>query len=305
MRVLVTGSSGLIGTAARERLAADGHEVLRLLRGDAAGSGPRWDPAAGWVAPQALDGADAVVHLAGASIGEGRWTARRRAELRASRIDATRLLVEQLRAPAGRPRVLVAASAVGYYGDRGDELLDEAAAPGAGFLADLVRDWEREALRAEELGVRVVLLRFGVVLAARGGALPRMVLPVRLGVGGRLGSGRQWLPWVALEDAARALAWAVATPEARGVVNVVAPQQVTNAAFTRALGRELRRPTYFPVPPLALRLLLGGSADELLLASQRVAPARLQAAGFRFTYPELAGALHAVLGRPVAAVSAA
>ncbi|MSQ36330.1 MAG: TIGR01777 family protein [Dehalococcoidia bacterium] len=297
MRVVVSGSSGLVGTAVREQLAAEGHEVQPLLRGDAEGSGPRWiapsGGEAGWIAPNALAGADAVVHLAGASIGEGRWTERRRTELRASRIDATRLLVDHLGTLAERPRVLVAASAVGAYGDRGDELLTEDAALGSGFLADLVRDWEREVVRAEALGVRVVRLRFGVVLAAHGGALPRMVTPMKLGVGGRLGSGRQWMPWVALPDVARAISWALAEP-VHGVVNVVAPEQATNAEFTRALGRVLHRPALFPTPALALRLLLGGAADELLLASQRVVPARLLAAGFQFTQPRVDGALRAI-----------
>lgn len=300
MRVAITGSSGLIGTALAAHLAAGGHEVLRLRRGAAsaaAGAGPAaWDPAAGWIAPGALAGCDAVVHLAGASIGEGRWSARRRRELRASRIDATRLLVAHLETLPQRPAVLVCASAVGYYGDRGDAVLDESAAAGSGFLADLVRDWEAEARRAERLGVRVALPRFGVVLARHGGALPRMLLPFRFGLGGRLGSGRQWMPWVTLEDTVRAIAFALAEPALAGAFNVTAPQPVTNAEVTRALGRQLHRPALMPVPRFALRLALGEAADELLLSSTRAVPSRLLAAGFAFTHPDLAGALAAVLG---------
>ena len=294
MRIGMTGSSGLIGTAAAELLTRAGHEVVRLHRGRVDGPGPRWDPAGGWIEDGAFDGCDAVVHLAGASIGEGRWTPARKRELRASRIEATRLLVDHLGSLERPPRVLVSASAIGYYGDRGDEMLEEDARPGTGFLAELVRDWEAEVARASDAGMRVAMLRFGIVLATEGGALPRMLLPFRLGIGGRLGSGRQWFSWVALPDAARAIEWAV-THDVRGALNVTAPGPLTNVDFTRTLGQVLHRPAVLPAPRLGLRLLLGEAADELLLSSTRAVPARLLASGFEFEYSEADEALEAVL----------
>jgi len=294
MKLGISGSGGLVGSALVAHLEGRGHGVVRLHRGEGAGADPGWDPAAGVISPGALDGCDVVVALGGASIGEGRWSARRKHELRASRIDATRLLVDHLAALPRPPRTFLSASAVGYYGDRGDELLDEGAAKGDGFLATLVEDWEAEALRAGDLGMRATALRFGVVLATEGGALPRMLTPFRLGLGGRLGSGRQWMSWVTLHDAVRAIEFA-ARSELAGPVNVTAPGAVTNAEFTRVLGRVLHRTARFPVPGRMLRLAVGEAADELLLASTRAVPAKLVAEGFRFDFPEPQAALTAVL----------
>ena len=294
MRVAMTGSSGMVGTALGASLERDGHEVLRMRRGLRPDPSAVWNPAEGWIREGALEGCDAVVNLAGASIGEGRWTASRKALLRSSRIDSTRLLVDHLGRLASRPGVLVSASAVGYYGDRGDDLLDEDEPPGSGFLATLARDWESEALRATELGVRTILIRSGLILSTTGGALPRLLLPFKFGLGGRLGSGKQWSPWIALADHVAAIRHLLASDVA-GPVNLVAPEQVTNRDFTRAVGGALGRPTPLPAPAFALRLALGQMADELLLDSQRVSSERLQHAGYQFTHPRLAGAFEAVL----------
>lgn len=294
MRFGISGSTGLVGSALAAHLEARGHDVARLRRGADDDASPSWDPSTGVVSRGAFDGCDVVVSLGGASIGDGRWSAKRKRELHASRIDATRLLVGHLATLPRPPRAFISASAVGYYGDRGEDPLPEDATPGEGFLADLVQDWERESLRARELGMRVVALRFGVVLASEGGALPRMLTPFRLGLGGRLGSGRQWMSWVTLNDAVRAIAFA-ASSDLEGPVNVTAPGAVTNAEFTRALARTLHRPARLPVPRRALRLAVGEAADELLLASTRAVPARLTAAGFEFDHPELEAALAAVL----------
>ncbi|MEZ4502959.1 MAG: TIGR01777 family oxidoreductase [Dehalococcoidia bacterium] len=303
MRIAITGAGGLIGTALGERLERGGHEVVRLRRAErsmearASEPGPAWDPATGWVSPGALEGCDALVHLAGASIGEGRWTAKRKHVLRESRIEATRGLVKHLGTLKDGPRVLVSASAIGVYGDRGDELLDEDSRRGEGFLADLAADWEHEAMAAEAHGLRVAVARFGVVLDRQAGALPRMLLPFRLGAGGRLGNGRQWISWVTLDDATGALEFLL-THDLRGAHNVTAPGSLTNREFTKVLARVLHRPALLPAPGFALRLALGQAADELLLASTRVAPRRLAEAGFVFEQPELEGALRAVLSRP-------
>lgn len=294
MRIAITGASGMVGTALAARLEAAGHEIVRLKRPGGRGDGPTWDPARNRIADGALEGCDAVVHLAGASIGEGRWTAARKRELRASRIDATRLLVQHLGTLQQRPKVLVSASAVGIYGDRGDERLTEASTRGTGFLADLVVEWEQEARAAEALGIRVVTPRFGVILDAVQGAFPRLLMPVKFGVGGPLGSGKQWMPWVTLTDVTRAMEFML-THEVSGAFNVVAPDIKMNRDFTKAVAREVHRPAIFPVPPFALRLLLGGAADELLLASARVMPERLTEAGFEFQDATLEKALPAVL----------
>ena len=294
MQFGISGGTGMIGSALRAHLEGRGHRVVLLRRGPE-GDGPRWDPEAGTIDAGAFEGCDVVVSLGGASIGEGRWSAKRKQLLRSSRIDATRLLVDHLAGLPNPPKAFVSASAVGYYGDRDDELLPESAGPGEGFLASLVEDWERESLRANELGMRAVALRFGVVLSKDGGALPRMLTPFKLGVGGRLGSGKQWMSWVTLEDAVRAVEFA-ATSEIEGPHNVVAPGAATNSEFTKALGRALHRPTIFPVPGPMLRLAVGGAANELLLASQRAVPSRLTDAGFRFEHADLDDALAAVLG---------
>lgn len=296
MRVAITGSSGLIGMALRGRLAVAGHEVVPVRRGGPAPGGIAWRPDEGWIEDGALEGCDAVVHLEGESIGDGRWTAKRKRAIRDSRIDSTRLLVEHVAALARPPRVFVCGSAVGLYGDRGDEELGEESGAGEGFLAGVVEEWEREAARAAEAGIRVVSIRTAVVLAPRGGALQRMLTPFRLGAGGRLGSGRQWMPWITLEDEVRAIEWALTHEELSGPVNLAAPQPVTNRELTKALARQLHRPALLPVPGFALRIVLGEMANELLLQSQRVAPAKLTLSGFHFKHETIEEALAAVLG---------
>lgn len=302
MRILISGSSGLVGTALAEAFAAGGHTVAALVRPGrpARTNDVRWDPVSGEFDAAAAEGADAIVHLAGESIAAGRWNQRRKAALRSSRVTATRHLVAGLGRMQRKPGVFLSASAIGYYGDRGDEELTEASPPGKDFLAGIGVDWEEEAARAEEHGIRTVRLRFGIILSPRGGALARMLLPFRLGLGGRLGSGRQWMSWVSLPEVAAIVKYAVENDSLRGPVNVVAPHPVRNAEFTRTLGRVLRRPAIFPVPAFALRLLLGEMADALLLSSQRVLPAKLMAAGYSFLHPELETALRAVLHRSLA-----
>ena len=309
MKVLVTGSTGLIGTALVSLLAREGHTVWRMRRPQSVVTGGEkevfdvaWNPATGELGGAPFSdksdkdiGADVVVNLAGASIAGGRWTAERKELLRASRIGTTRALVNALGKMNARPRVLISASAIGIYGDRGDELLTEDSKPGTDFLAGLAEEWEAEARKAESLGIRVVLARFGIVLARLGGALAKMLLPFKLGVGGRLGSGQQWMSWVTLEDVVGVMRFAIENGAVRGSVNMVAPQPVRNAEFTKALANTLRRPALFPAPALALRLALGEMADALLLSSQRVVPQKLQRFGYRFLYSELSSALAAVL----------
>ncbi|WP_067463346.1 TIGR01777 family oxidoreductase [Actinomadura macra] len=295
MKVTVTGSSGLIGSALVRSLRADGHEVLRLVRREpAAADEARWSPADGCVEVAAVDGADAVVHLAGAGVGDRLWTASYKRRIRDSRLSGTRTLAEAIAAADRRPSVLVCGSAIGFYGDTGDRTVDEKAGMGRGFLAELVRDWEAAATPAREVGVRVVHPRAGVVLARSGGLLGRTLPLFRLGLGGRLGDGRQWISWISLDDQIAALRFLI-DHEIAGPVNVTAPNPVTNEDFTRALGRSLGRPARLAVPKFALRAALRGFADEGPLVSQRVLPRRLEKAGFRFTHTELSAALEAVL----------
>jgi hypothetical protein len=236
-------------------------------------------------------GADAVVNLAGASVADGRWTAERKELLRTSRTATTRALVEALAKMNTRPAVLASASAIGIYGSRGDELLTEESATGPDFLADLAREWEAEALKAEALGIRVVLARFGIILAREGGALPKMMRPFKFGAGGRIGNGKQWMSWVALEDVVAILRFAIEKASVRGAMNIVAPQPVQNAEFTRLLAKAMRRPALFPAPGFALRLALGEMADALLLSSQRVLPHALEKLSYRFQHADLEPAL--------------
>jgi len=293
MRIAITGSTGMIGTALRSSLETDGHSVIPFVRGGADTPGATWDPPSGWVRPGAFEGVDAVVHLAGASIGEGRWTESRRKELLDSRVVPTRLLVAQM-AALPNPPALISTSAVGFYGNRGDAVLTEESERGTGFLSDVTVAWEEAALSGPGAGLNTSILRFGVVLSRRGGAFPRMLMPFRFGVGGTLGRGLQWMSWVTLDDVVSAIRHAIDT-KATGVFNVTAPQPVTNREFTTALAKAVHRPALFPVPPIALRLLLGDSADELLLASQRVVPSRLTAAGFTFQHADISTGIAAAL----------
>jgi uncharacterized protein (TIGR01777 family) len=296
MRILVSGASGLVGKALTVAFRAEGHTVGHFVRpgGRASTGDVPWDPAAERVDASAMEGADAVVHLSGASIAGGRWNAKRKAILRTSRIDSTRVLVDALASLRQKPRVLVSASAVGYYGNRGEEILTESSAPGTDFLALLARDWEAEALRASSSGVRTALLRFGVILSATGGALPRMLMPYRFGLGGRMGSGKQWMSWIALQDAVGIVGAVIANEQLSGPVNVVSPNPVRNVDFTRALAATLHRPAIFPAPAFALRSVLGEMADALL-ASQRVLPEQLSARGYPFRFADLSAALGAIL----------
>lgn len=299
MQILVSGSRGFIGSALVPFLTGQGHRVIRLIRatpapGEAA---IQWDPVAGTITPQGLEGLDAVVHLSGENI-VGRWTAQKKARIMESRVRGTRCLAEAVAALAQPPRVLVCASAVGYYGDRADALLEETSPSGEGFLAEVCRAWEAAAMPAQQRGIRVVHLRIGMVLGAAGGALALMLGPFRLGLGGILGTGRQYVSWVSVDDVAGAIGHVLVTDSLRGAVNVVAPQPVTNAEFTRTLGRVLRRPTVFPVPAGALRLAFGEMAGEILLGSTRVRPAQLERAAYRFRHPQLEPALRDLLRRP-------
>lgn len=299
MKILISGASGLVGSAATRVLRAEGNSVAQLVRpGRGRSQQPAdvaWDPAKRQIDAAALEGFDAVIHLSGASIADGRWTEARKAELRSSRIESTRVLVDALAKLNRKPRVLVAASAVGFYGDGGDEILTEGSAPGTGFLADLSREWEAESMRAHSLGIRTVLLRSGVILDPRAGALPQMLRPFRFGAGGRYGSGKQWVSWIALEDEVAIIRAALADDRYAGPLNATAPDPVRNEEMTRVIAATLHRPAIFPAPAFALRLVLGEMADALLLASQRAVPERLLNLGFRFELPDFAQALRAVL----------
>jgi hypothetical protein len=296
MKVLITGANGLVGSALGARLAAVGHHLVRLTRSAPRGPGDfRWDPTAGEIDPAAFDGIDAVVHLAGETVA-GRWTEAKKRRIRDSRVLGTRLLAETAAAHDPRPRAFVSASAIGYYGDRGDDPVAEESPIGEGFLAEVVRDWEAAAEPAREAGIRVVNLRFGIVQSAAGGALRAQLPLFRLGLGGRVGNGRQYVSWVAIDDVVGAIEFALSSDPLTGPVNVTAPEPVTNADYARTLGRVLRRPALLPAPAPAVRLLLGEFAGELL-GGQRVVADRLLESGFEFQHPELEGALRHVLGR--------
>ena len=296
MRVAVTGSSGLIGTALVESLASDGIRAVRLVRRPPENQDEiEWNPAAGRIDGAALEGVDAVVHLAGAGIADGRWSENRKRLIRDSRVAGTRLLAETLAGLERKPEVLVSASAVGYYGDRGDEPLDERAPRGDGFLAEVCDAWEEAAGPAAEAGVRVVHPRIGFVLSGRGGGLPKMLLPFRLGMGGRIGSGRQQVSWISLDDLVAILRFVIAREEIAGPVNAVSPRPVANEEMTRALGRALGRPTLFPVPASLIGLLFGEMGRATILTSARALPERLERAGYRFLHPDIDSALRAAL----------
>jgi uncharacterized protein len=297
MRVLISGATGLIGETLIPPLEAGDHRAIRLTRSPRSSEDVGWDPSAGEIDASRLDDIDAVVHLAGESIAEGRWTAAKKARILKSRTRGTRLLAEAISNLSEPPRVMVSASAVGYYGDRGNELLREESGSGSDFLAEVCKAWEAAADPAREAGIRVVHPRFGLVLSTEGGALARMLPVFRLGGGGRIGSGRQWWSWVAIDDIVGAILYALTCDSVEGAVNVGSPNPLTNAEYTRVLGRVLNRPTVFPLPAPAARLALGEVADALLLASQRMEPAKLRETGYEFRYPELEGALRNMLGR--------
>jgi uncharacterized protein (TIGR01777 family) len=300
MRVVITGSHGFIGSELASTLRRAGHEVTPVVRSSPAGKQSpgvvTWDINRGTIDAPALEGHDAVVHLAGAGLGDHRWTDAYKREIHDSRARGTALLCETLAKLEHPPRVLVSGSAVGWYGDRGEEELTEASSPGRGFLASVVRDWEAATEAARDAGIRVVRLRSGVVLDPRGGALKKQLLPFRLGAGGKLGSGRQWLSWIALEDEIAAILHLIRAETLRGPVNATAPNPVPNAEFTEALGAALHRPTFLTVPPFALKLAFGGQmAEEMLLAGQRVLPRALEASGFTFKHQQVGEALRAML----------
>lgn len=298
MKILIGGASGFVGRELTKSLTRHGHRVVRLVRRATESVDEiAWDPAAGRLDAEELEGVDAVVNLSGENVGAGRWTARRREAILRSRIDATRTLVGAIQKMKRKPAALVSASATGFYGDRGDEELTEASPIGHGFLPEVCLIWETHAEGAVRAGVRTVLLRFGVVLGGEGGALAKMLPVFRLGLGGRMGDGRQWMSWVAIDDVIGAIEHALANPAVKGPINVTAPQPVTNADFAATLGRVLGRPAFVPAPAFALRLVFGAMADEALLASARVRPERLGRTGYAFRYPTLEPALRSVLGR--------
>jgi uncharacterized protein (TIGR01777 family) len=302
--VAIAGATGLIGTALAAACARDGVRVSALVR-NVARAAERlpsatlhaWDATRGLPPVAAFEGADVVVNLAGESLADGRWTEARKKLLRDSRVVGTRALVDALRGLPARPRLLISASGSGYYGDRGAEILTEASPAGAGFLAEMARDWEAEAMKATELGMRVVILRNGVVLSKSGGILRKILPPFRIGLGGKIGSGAQWMPWIHLEDEIGLLRHAMAQGSMQGAYNAVAPEPATNAEFVRAVGEALRRPTVLAAPAFALRVAFGSMTDDVLLASQRVMPVRTLESGFAFRHPLLRPALIELLAK--------
>jgi len=309
MNILMTGATGLVGTALTKSLTAEGYTIYQLTRAETPKARAKepgvfdlpWNSSTGEISGSAGAGSlqapanvDAVINLAGAPIVGGRWTKERKALLRSSRVDTTRGLVSAMAKMEKRPQVLISASAIGYYGDRGDELVTEKSAPGGDFLADLAKEWESEAVKAEKFGVRVVLLRFGIILAKEGGALPKMMLPFQYGLGGKLGSGRQWTSWIAWQDVVAIIQAALRNESWKGPINLVAPQPVRNSDFTKSLAKAMRRPAIFAVPGFALQLAMGEMA-ETLLGGVRVAPQVLEQRGYRFIHANLDEALNAIL----------
>jgi len=301
MNIVVSGSTGLVGSALIPVLTTGGHNVSRLVRSrsnDRSKQQISWDPNANFVDAAGLEGVDAVIHLAGDPIASSRWNEAKKARIRDSRVRGTRLLCETLGHLQNPPKTLICASATGFYGSRGDEVLAESSSNGTGFLAEVCRDWEAAAEPARKRGIRVVHLRTGVVLTPAGGALAKMLLPFKMGAGGIIGDGRQYMSCIAIDDLVAAIVYLLVTPTIAGPVNAVCPHPVTNAEFTQTLGKVLGRPTVFPMPAFAARLAFGEMAQELLLASQRVIPTRLSESGFRFCCPDIESALRHVLGKP-------
>ncbi len=298
MKVLITGHSGLIGRAIKARLAAEGHEMLLAGRGEPKSEREiRWDSETGFADEDisCLEGLDAVIHLAGENIFALRWTDEKKKAIRDSRVHGTRNLVTAFSGLEHKPAAFVSASAVGFYGDRGDDIMTETEPSGDTFLAEVTRDWEAEARRAEDSGIRTVLMRSGIVLSKDGGALSTMLTPFKLGVGGVIGSGKQWMSWISLEDIVELYIDGLTNEGLRGAVNAVSPQPVTNETFTKVLGDVLYRPTFIPLPEFAINLVFGEMGHELLLSSTRVVPKRLQDKGFRFKFPELREALESAV----------
>ncbi|MEM7230697.1 MAG: TIGR01777 family oxidoreductase [Planctomycetota bacterium] len=303
MNVLISGATGLVGRSLTQALEDEGHQVIRLLRPSSKSGGSSrtvtWDPIAGTVDEEALRASevDAVVHLAGEGIADGRWNEARKKRIRNRRVDGTRVLAEAVSRLESPPSVFVCASAIGYYGNRGDELLNEDSPPGGGFLPDVCRDWEGATVSLDETETRVVHVRIGIILSKDGGALQKMLLPFKMGVGGKVGDGKQYMSWISIDDMVRVLVTAIENAELEGPVNAVAPNPVTNLEFTKSLGKALSRPTVFPMPAFAARLAFGELANDLLLGSLRVDCARLRDVGFEFQQPGLDGALREVLQR--------
>lgn len=291
--IAITGASGMVGTALATLLRESGHNPVRITRkaSESTEGTIIWDPVTGLRDPSQLETVDTVVHLAGENIAAGRWTAALKDRIRRSRVEGTRSLVKSIASIGHRPKTFVCASAIGFYGERGDAILDEDAGPGKGFLSEVCSEWEHEADAAAELGLRVVKVRIGVVLSPKGGALAKMLLPFKLGAGGIIGSGKQYWSWIGLHDLVRIFAFCIEHDSIQGAVNAVSPNSMTNYDFTKDVGRALHRPTLFPMPAFAAKLVLGEMANELLLSSTRVTPKKLTEQGFEFHYPKLVGCL--------------
>ncbi len=298
MKVAITGASGMVGTALTAKLQSEGHEVVSYVRSVSSGQTGKflWNPDAGTIDAAGLAGAEAVVNLAGENIAAKRWTPEQKEKIRTSRVKGTTLLAKTIATMANKPEVLVSASAIGIYGDRGDEMLTENSAPGSGFLADVCKEWEQSTKAAETSGVRIVRARLGVILSKNGGALQKMLPIFQLGGGGIIGSGKQYMSWVTLDDVVNALIFAIKNKSVTGAMNIVAPNSVRNSEFTDALGHALHRPVMLPLPAFAAKIIMGEMADELLLSSARVEPLALEGNKFGFEYPNLAGALLHTLG---------
>lgn len=296
MKILITGASGLIGTALQKSFEEKGHKMLLASRREPQDADHvRWDSETGFAEPEKLEGIDAVVHLAGESVSGLRWTDEKKKAIRDSRVRGTRNVVEAISKLKKKPKVLIAASAIGFYGDRADEEMTETSTPDDTFLSQVSKHWEAESRRAEDAGIRTVLLRTGIVLSKDGGALGTMLTPFKLGVGGVVGSGKQWMSWISLDDHIAIINYAIENESLRGAVNAVSPNPVTNEEFTKTLGEVIYRPTFLPLPEFAVSMVFGEMGDALLLASTRVLPKRLEDAGFEFKYPDLKAAIeHAV-----------